>query len=194
MATEAVFQAKFIKPLVDCYGQIKFPGIRVQKIWERLKVYPDHLLALCADKIILNFDNFPGIQAILNTCAEVVGEQSKEESERIKASVICFKCRSQGVVVVNNNAYKCNCQLGDLLYPAYPVYAGQVQFKEKIFYEEDGTKIIEDANYIHIIPVNKKSIRDIRTIIKQPKSNIVELDKTDFKRMSFNDFAPKDLA
>lgn len=193
MATEAHFQSKFIKPLIDCYGQNKFPEIRIKKIWERFKAFPDHLLSQCADRIILNFDNFPGLQTIFNTCAEVGAEFGKAEAEKLKKSIQCHKCSSQGVVVVSNLAYKCHCQLGELLYPAYQKYGGQVEFDERRYSDDEGHHF-ENAVIKAFRPKGSTNIRDLRVIIKEPNVLPFKKERQDFKSLSFEDLKPTEGA
>lgn len=190
MATEIAFQNKFVKPLVECYGQTKLPMVRIQKIWERVKELPDHLIAQCADRIILNFDNFPGVQGILNTCAEVGGEYARAEGERLKAEVKCIRCRSQGVVVANNYAYKCTCQLGELLYPYYPRYQGQVHIQDKFEVDAEGNKTFENATYQSFVPAGCTDVRQVRTIIKEQVIVFKKPEPKGPKMMSFDDFTP----
>lgn len=191
MATEANFQNNFIRPLMECYGQIKFPAIRVKKIWERLKLLPDNLMGPCAEKIILNFDMFPGIQKILDTCAEVANEYSYSEVARIKATTSCYKCASQGVIVANNYAYKCTCQLGELLYPSYPLHQGQVHVQDKVYTDNEGNRVFENGSHLTIVPRGCKNIKQIKTIVKDPITVLKKKDNPSFRKPMFNDFTPE---
>lgn len=188
MATEAKFTSDFIKPLVECYGQAKLPGVRIKRIWEKLKSFPDHILGQCADRIILNHDNFPGVFTIMNVCAEVGAEYSRSASEGIKDSVKCIRCRSQGVVIANNYAYKCTCQLGELLYPVYPLYQGQVHIQEKTYFDEDGNRIFEDGNYRAVVPPGCTDIRQIRTVVKSPVSILSKKGSPATRSLNLDDF------
>lgn len=191
MRKEEMYSIHFVKPLVECYGQQKFPAIRIKAIWEKLKIFPENLYTQCAERIILNHDNFPGIQAILNTCAEVGHEYTKGHSEELKKSVNCFRCRSQGVIIVNNFAYKCTCQLGELCYPAYAPYSGESEDKEHVSFLEDGTRVFENGSMISYTPPRCDNIRDVKTIIKNQqfkpfKNEAPEKARTEMKVMDFS--------
>ncbi len=186
MDNKTLFKEHFLQPLVACYGAQKFPEVRINSIWDRLKHLPGYVYKQCSEKIILNFDNFPGVQQILNTCAEVSNEYSRAEAEKLKASINCFRCSSQGVIVVNNYSYKCTCQLGELCYPAFPLYRGQVQFQDKEYFEEDGTRVFETANHITRTPKDCRDIRQVRTIVKDfPGLKLVKKEELEMKGLSF---------
>lgn len=197
VSKEDLFKQKFIKPLVDCYGQQKFPEVRVRAIWEKLKGIPEHLYSKAADKVVLNCDLFPGVQKILDTAGEVAYEFSKNESERLKEEIKCSRCRSQGVLVVDNFAYKCTCQLGELLYPAYARYDGQAPFIDKISTGPNGEYIFENGTMHSIVPASCKDIRQIKTVIKRPEFKLIKNDNPinqEFKKTDFSNFLPKDPA
>jgi hypothetical protein len=190
MATQQSFQSNFIRPLVECYGQQRFPEIRVKALWEKLKIYPDHVLTQAVEKVILTFDNFPGVSEIMNTAGSIAGEYLKFREEELKASSSCFRCSSQGVIVANNYAYRCSCELGEICYPAYPIYEGQVNVQGKIYQDEEGNRIYEDGNYLAISPKNSKNIRDFKFYLKsgtnkQPQKPSSEIKA---KRPSYHDF------
>lgn len=186
MATEEAFKNFFLSPLMECYGAQKFPNVRNKLLWSRVKSFPDQTLKQCADKIILNFDQFPGVQGILNTCAEVAGEFGREEAEKLKSSISCYKCNSHGVVQVNNYAYRCICKLGDLLYPSFPKYEGQLSQAEILEVQEDGTRIIENNVYKFISP-KSKNIKDFSFIIKERVEALPKKQETAFKK-AFSEF------
>lgn len=190
MATEQNFKSKFVAPLTECYGPSRLPAIRVTKIWERLKHYPDHLLGQCADRIVIAHENFPGVQKILEACGEVFTEHSRAEIERIKSSVNCHRCRSQGVIVVDNLAYKCSCQLGELCYPAYAPYRGQVATMETESFDKDGNRTFENGTMLSFVPKGARDIREVRTVIKsgerKPAPDPAKDEKRD--RVSYDQF------
>jgi hypothetical protein len=194
MSKEILFQTKFIKPLTECYGQNRLPSIRVQKIWERMKALPEHLYGQIVDRIILNHDNFPGIQVILDTCSSVGHEYAKAEHEKLKKSLNCSRCRSQGVIVVNNVALRCTCQLGELLYPSYRQYAGQINQEEKSHTDSDGNYHFENGTHSSFVPKGSKSVRDVRVVVKDEKVLPFKKEQSDFKSLSFNDFTPTEGA
>lgn len=185
MASREFFTEKFLAPLVECFGKTKFPSVRVQKIWEKIEHYPDYLIAQCADRIILNFDQFPGMSAILNTCGELGNEYMKSQADEIKKKINCSRCQSNGYIVVNNFAYQCDrCALGRMLYPAWPKYDGQVPFRESIERLEDGTIKYENAK---IVAYTKRSDRintEYRLIIKDHAITEKKKD-AGFKKLSF---------
>jgi hypothetical protein len=191
MSKEILFQTKFIKPLTECYGQNRLPSIRVQKIWERMKALPEHLYGQIVDRIILNHDNFPGIQVILDTCSSVGHEYAKAEHEKLKKSLNCSRCRSQGVIVVNNIALRCTCQLGELLYPSYRQYAGQINHEEKRYSDDEGHHF-ENGTMKAFRPHGSTSVKDLRVIIKDPADVLpFKKENPDFKNISFDDFRPE---
>lgn len=194
MTKEDIFKQKLIAPLIECYGQQKLPAIRIKAIWEKLKTLPDVLFSKSADRIVLNHDNFPGVHTILNIAAEVSSEYMRTQSEDIKSKIRCSLCNSQGVRIINNYAYKCTCQLGELCYPAYPLYAGQIQDKETVTTGESSEYIFENGTMQSIVPKNCQDIRQIKTVIKRPDLRIIKNNgpvEVEFKTLKFPGFRPE---
>jgi len=167
MATEESFAKNFLNPLMECYGKTKFPDIRVKKIWEKVCKYPDHLLGKIANQIILTHDQFPGMATILNSCGEMGNEFMRGEIERIKARNNCSRCQSNGFLIINGFAYHCDaCELGLMLYPAWPKYEGQVPFREKIEVLDDGSIRFENAKIIAYTRKINRINTEYRLILK----------------------------
>jgi hypothetical protein len=188
MSKELLFKTKFMKPLIDCYGQNKFPEIRVAKILERIKGLPEHLYGQIVDRIILNHDNFPGIQVILDTCSSVGHEYAKAEHDKLKRSINCHRCRSQGVIVVNNVALRCTCRLGELLYPTFQQYGGQINQEETRKVDEDGNYHFENGTHSSFVPKDCRSIKDVRIIVKEQNVLPFRNKDSEFKSLDFGDF------
>jgi hypothetical protein len=188
MTNEELFQSKLIRPLIECYGQVKFPVVRIRAIWEKLKHTPTHLFSPIADKVILNFDMFPGVQKILDVAAEVSNDFFKHERERLKSELSCHRCRSQGVIIKNNLAYKCTCRLGDLCYPGYAVYQGQIEKPESQAFNDAGDYIFENSVMSSHVPKGCKSIKEIRTIIKSSDPVKRDAVQAEFKKINLEVF------
>lgn len=181
------FYDAFLTPLMKCYGDAKFPEPRVKVLLDKMRHYPINSFKLCADKIILNFDNFPGVQKILDTVAEVVHISSRDEAEMLKMKSTCRGCLAQGVRVIDNVAYQCTCDLGRLLYPNFAMYNGQIETPEKIWFDEEGNRHFENGYMHSITPKGCRDIRKIKTIIKSNNPNY-ETHKTDYKKLAYGDF------
>ena len=166
MGTEAKFRSDLIQPLSECYGMAKFPQVRVQAIWSRVKSLPDSTYKAIADKIILNHDNFPGLNGIMAVCYEYTNQYAAKESDRLKASSRCTRCSAQGVVVVGGlYAYRCSCELGQLLYPNFAEYSGETKHSDQVSSDETMTTI-ETSAYIYKSPKKPSSIKDFSFVIK----------------------------
>lgn len=168
---EEEFKQFFVGPMTECFGPSRLPAVKIRFFWDRLKNYPLTVVRQCADRIILTHETFPGVQAALQACADILRTYNEQNAVVIRTETSCHSCRGAGVVTANNFAYRCHCKLGPMLFPNYPEYGGQktTQPSERV---ENGERVFEDGNYITYAPVGEKNIRNIRTILKANVSNV----------------------
>jgi len=122
---EEKFRQLFVAPMIECYGQTRLPPVKIKYFWERMQKFPEHVVRQCADRIILNHETFPGVTNALQTCSEIIRAHNAKAAAEVQVGKQCFSCGNQGVKVINNHAYRCTCDLGPMLYPAFPEYSGQ---------------------------------------------------------------------
>lgn len=165
MVTQNYFKNEFCQAVIEAYGKEKFTSARIQSAWNSLKHLSDDVLKQGIPEIIKPI-TFPGVEKMVEICSRFQNEVIKHQMREMKATNDCVGCSGQGVRVVNNFAYRCICKLGDLLYPAFPKYAGQVPFKEIITQDAEGNTCKETYSHIYITHPTSREVKDCRFVLK----------------------------
>lgn len=159
------FKENVLKPLMECYGAQKFPKARNDALWKRFQKMPHELYSEITNKIILTHDIFPGVSKIIECSAQVFWEYTKQREQDIKKNFSCRICNSQGVLTVNNFAYRCSCKLGQACYPAFAEYSGEKEIREKKEIDSEGNYKFYNSVMQSFVPKNCKDIRQVKTVI-----------------------------
>jgi hypothetical protein len=189
MVSQNYYQADFCGAIIEAYGKERFTPARIRSTWDYVKHFNDSTLAAAISEITKPI-MFPGVEEILKICSRIYSDNQKLETRKLQEGEPCFWCNNSGAKFVNNYAYRCrNCKLGDVLYPSFPKYNGEVEFKEKTWTDEDGFRFIETANAIYKTKPGSKNIRDNSFVIKdRPLSQKQESSGPKLVKMSKENF------
>lgn len=147
MATQEAFKKFFIGELWRKYKQEKFPPERVAFLWDRMKNYPDSILAECAVEVIAKNMYAPGVDKVLDIVKEIYTRHQRENAKNIAVDRSC-QCGGSGVRCIDNYAFQCPCPAGKMNHPNAPLYTGQAPFIEK-FSESATESTKETRSCIH---------------------------------------------
>jgi hypothetical protein len=189
MVSKSYYQDDFCKAITEAYGKEKFTHARIRSTWDYVKHFNDSTLAAAIPEITKPI-MFPGVEEIQKICSRIYSDNQKYETKKLQDGEPCSWCSNNGAKLVNNYAYRCSrCKLGDVLYPAFPKYNGEVEFTEKTWMDDDGFRYIETASAIYKSKPGSKNIRDNSFVIKdRPLSQKQESSGPKLVKMSKENF------
>ena len=121
-----------IDRLADVYGEKKYPMPRREALWNRFNLLPAETFKQAITDLIAKEQYAPMQDKFMDLLREPLRELlEKDKQERLEKAPDCFRCNNEGVCIFysretgDSHAFRCKCERGKLLYPAFPeIYSG----------------------------------------------------------------------